>query len=105
MLKLAQAKKANADADQPKGAGMDGEQEFNAEMVKLQQEFQLKQAEMEQKFALEREKMEREFQLKAEMQQAEIGMKQQESKAKEAALYAQSLKTPVQAGKSKESMQ
>ena len=105
MLKVAQAKKASAEADQPKGAGMDGEQEFNAEMVKLQQEFQLKQAEMEQKFALEREKMEREFQLKAEMQQAEIGMKQQESKAKEAALYAQSLKTPVQAGKSKESMQ
>ncbi len=105
MLKVAQAKKANAEADQPKGAGMDGEQEFNAEMVKLDQEFKLKQAEMEAKFALEREKMEREFELKAQMQQAEIGMKQQESKAKEAALYAQSLKTPVQAGQSKEKMQ
>ena len=94
MLKVAQAKKA-AEGN----GGMDPQDEASLELQKIQQEFQLKQAEMEAKFALEREKMEREFALKQEMQAAEIGMKQQESKAKEAALYAQSLKPQQPQGK------
>lgn len=100
MLLVAQAKKA-AEGD----GGMDAEQEFNIEKWKVEQEMALEREKMQAKAAIEREKLQLELQIKQEEHALNMELRRKESEAKEAALFAQSLKPPGGAGNQKGTVQ